>query len=184
MIVTVPPPVVGRISFSPALPQERMRLQRNTYMGAVYKALAVFDTPFWRDRTDAEMITLAEPGCAVFDSSPPDGPGHLTLLVGGTDARQIGELSVSERSDLLLGRLAPYLGEEVRRPVGWHDKVWHDDPFVEGGYAALPIMGTSEGFYAVEHAPIGDLQLGRHRDRRRACRLHRGGHRVRSTGGG
>lgn len=157
VVVTVPPPTAARISFRPALPESRIRLQHNTHMGSVYKGLAVYDTPFWRERSDAEMILLGQPGCAVFDSSPPDGPGHLTLLVGGGDARRVGDLTVEERSGLLLGQLEPHLGARVRRPAGWHDKAWHQDPFVDGGYAALPRIGTREGFYPVEHSPIGDV---------------------------
>ncbi|WP_248490108.1 FAD-dependent oxidoreductase [Tsukamurella sp. PLM1] len=156
-IVTVPPPGAARIAFSPALPESRIRLQRTTRMGTVYKALAVYDTPFWRDRSDAELIELDEPACAVFDSSPPDGPGHLTVLVGGAAARRIGDAPAADRRDLMLRRLAAHFGDRVLHPVSWHEKAWHHDPFVDGGYAVLPRMGTGEGFYPVEHTPTGDV---------------------------
>lgn len=157
VVVTVPPPMVAGISFDPPLPEGRNRLQRNMFMGAVYKALAVYDAPFWRERTDAEMIVLGDPGCAVFDSSPPGGPGHLTLLVGGPEARRIGDLPVEERQSLLFDQLEPHLGADVRHPTDWHEKVWHADTFVGGGYAALPVAGTREGFYPVAHSPTGDI---------------------------
>ncbi|BDD80418.1 monoamine oxidase [Tsukamurella pulmonis] len=157
VIVTTPPPVSGRIRFAPALPEGRVSLQQNTSMGVVYKALAVYEEPFWRDRGDAEAIDLGEPTCAVFDSSPPDGPGHLTLLVGGPDARRFVALSAEARRDLLLGRLATRLGPAVRSPASWHEKDWCQEPFIGGGYAALPAIGTREGFYPVQHASTGRI---------------------------
>src|SRR5690606_9561252 len=71
VIVTVPPPTAARIEHHPALPDTRIRLQDNTYMGSVYKAIAVYDRPFWRERAEAELMTLTEPGIAFFDTSSP-----------------------------------------------------------------------------------------------------------------
>lgn len=157
VIVTAPPPQTRQITFDPALPQERIRLQHNTYMGAVYKAIAVYSEPFWRADRDAEMIMLDEPGGAVFDSSPPGGPGHLTLLIGGNDARRFGEIEPEARRLTLLDRLAAHLGERARRAADWHDKVWHHDPFVGGGYACLPRLGSDEGRFPIDHTPTGSI---------------------------
>lgn len=52
VIVTAPPPVASRITFEPALPAKHVALQQNTYMGSVYKAIAVYARPFWRERGD------------------------------------------------------------------------------------------------------------------------------------
>ncbi|SIR89974.1 flavin monoamine oxidase family protein [Williamsia sterculiae] len=157
VVIAVPPPMAARIAFRPPLPDNRVRSHHNTRMGEVYKAIAVYETPFWRQRRDAEAIMLGTPGCAVFDTTPPDGPGHLTMLVGGADAARIGQLSVGRRRETLLDHLEPHLGREVRRPAGWYDKVWHHDPYVGGGYASLPVMGTREGYYPVEHTPAGRI---------------------------
>lgn len=157
VVITVPPPSAARIAFRPALPDNRIRLQHNTRMGAVYKALAVYERPFWRDRGDAETILVGGTKSAVFDSSPPDGPGHLTLLAGGSEARRLGAMSVDDRKTLLLGHLEPILGAQVQRTAGWHDKAWQHDEFVGGGYAALPVIGTREGFFPVEHTPMGSI---------------------------
>lgn len=133
----------------------------------MYKALAVYEAPFWRNQVsgkkagaegiDAELILLGDPGCATFDSSPPDGPGHLTILVGGADARRLGDLTVDERRSQLLGALERHLGPRVRDFADWRDKVWDHDEWVGGGYVALPRLGTREGFYPVEHAPVGNI---------------------------
>lgn len=156
-IVAVAPPVARRIVHEPPLPAERAALERNTFMGSVYKAIAVYERPFWRDRRGGELVVLDDPGAAVFDTTPPGGPGHLCVLVGGSEARALDRLDVAGRRDALLRRLVPHLGPEVLEPAGWHEKAWHRDEDVEGGYLALPTAGTSEGIAPVAFASAGGV---------------------------
>lgn len=159
IIVTVPPPMLSSISFQPPLPAERLTLQKNTQMGVVYKAVAVFKTPFWRNRFGGECIVLDDPPRGIFDSSSPspDGPGHLCVLVGGSPARMLDEVSPQARLELLLSPLVPLLGPEILEPVGWHEKAWHRDEFCGGGYMAIPKIGTTEGLMPMPHGRIGDV---------------------------
>ncbi|OAL47743.1 amine oxidase [Pyrenochaeta sp. DS3sAY3a] len=139
VIVTIPPPMLKSIEFEPQLPEEMNRVQQNTEMGIVYKAIAVYDKPFWRSCLGGEILLLDDPACGVCDTSAPDGPGHLTFLVGGTPTRALDDLDSTTRRELLLSRLALFLGKEVLHPVDWHEKAWHQDEFVGGGYAAMPV---------------------------------------------
>ncbi|MGW6422469.1 flavin monoamine oxidase family protein [Nocardia sp. NPDC055053] len=157
VIVTVPPPTAARIEHNPALPAARIRLQDNTYMGSVYKAIAVYDQPFWRDRGHAELLALTEPGLASFDTSPPGGPGHLCILVAGPEARALDGLDNDARRAAILGPLATHLGPRVREPRGWHEKSWHQDQHVGGGYTALPEIGIADGYLPVDTTPLGHL---------------------------
>ena len=106
VILTVPPPMVSRIAFDPPLPPNRIALAHNMYMGSVYKAIAVYERPFWRQRNGGEFIYLDNPGRAVFDTSPPGGPGHLCVLVGGPEARELDRLDAAGRREAVLGPLA------------------------------------------------------------------------------
>lgn len=45
----------------------------------------------------------------------------------------------------------------MTRPVGWHDKAWYQDPFGGGGYTALPVLGTRDGFFPYPSAPTGQV---------------------------
>jgi monoamine oxidase len=159
VIVAVPPPMLTSISFQPTLPEERLRLQKNTQMGVVYKAIAVFETPFWRDRFGGECIVLDDPPRGIFDSSSPsdEGPGHLCVLVGGSPARMLDGMSPQARIDLLLGPLIELLGPEVLKPVEWHEKAWHGDEFCGGGYMAMSKIDTLEGLMPMPHERIGDV---------------------------
>lgn len=160
VIVTVPPPVAARIAFDPELPVNYVALQRNTYMGSVYKAVFVYRRPFWRDRGGGEFLVLGNPGSAVFDTTAPGGPGHLCVLVGGPDARELSALDAEARWDAVLAPLVAHIGAEVLQPVDWQEKSWHCDEYVGGGYVALPEPGTTEGFVPMPCVPVGDIHWG------------------------
>lgn len=161
VIVTVPPPVAARIEHDPPLPDARRALEQGTVMGTVHKAIAVYDEPFWRtSRRTAEVVLLDEPGCAVFDSSPPGGPGHLCFLLAGPEARALDDLDPAVRRTRLLAPLARRFGDRVLEPSGWHEKSWHLDEHAGGGYLALPLAGTDAGHLPVAADPIGPLHFG------------------------
>ncbi|GAB1190917.1 hypothetical protein APSETT444_000083 [Aspergillus pseudonomiae] len=157
VIITVPPPMLKNITFDPPMPLERKALQENTRMGVVYKAIAVFEQPFWRDGLGGEFLILDDPACGVFDTSSPGGPGHLCFLVAGTPARQLDMLDSNARRDLLLSRLAPHLGHRVLQPVDWHEKAWHSDEYCGGGYLGYAIVGTTEGILPMPHEPTNNI---------------------------
>lgn len=146
VIVTIPPPMLRAVKFEPPLPSVHRALQSATRMGIVYKALAVFERPFWRDSVGGEFLVLDDPSRGFFDSSPPGGPGHLCVLIPGADAHKLDDLDVETRRKMILGPLVKFLGPEVLKPVDWHEKAWHLDEFCGGAYGALPRLGTTEGF--------------------------------------
>lgn len=161
VVVTVPPPVAARIDHTPPLPAARRSLESNTVMGTVHKAIAVYDDPFWRtSRRTAEVVLLDEPGCAVFDSSPPDGPGHLCFLLAGPEARALDALDPVARRTALLAPLARRFGDRILDPADWHDKSWHLDVHAGGGYLALPLAGTDDGYLPVAADPVGPVHWG------------------------
>ncbi|MFB7297445.1 flavin monoamine oxidase family protein [Streptomyces rubiginosohelvolus] len=157
VIITVPPPVAARIRHTPPLPTHRTHLESSTYMGSVYKAIAVYERPFWRDHGRAEFVILDAPGRAVFDTTAPEGPGHLCTLVAGPEARALDGMDADARRQALLGPLITHLGPDVAKPAGWHEKAWHLDEHAGGGYLALPEPGTTEGIMPMPCAPIGTI---------------------------
>ena len=157
VVLTPPPPTAARIAHDPPLPPARVRLQETTVMGSVYKAIAVYPEPFWRVRGGGELVLLDDPGCGVFDSTPPDGPGHLCLLIGGPEAVAVAALDPDERRARLLGRLARHLGPEALEPADWLEKAWHLDPYAGGGYVALPVLGADHVDAVLPADPVGPL---------------------------
>ncbi|WP_309117162.1 NAD(P)/FAD-dependent oxidoreductase [Saccharothrix sp.] len=143
VIVAVPPPVSADIHHTPPLPPPRALLERNTVMGKIYKAIAVYERPFWRSSgLSGEVISLTGPAPAIFDVSPPSGPGHLAFLIPGTQANAIAALSPDVRQSTLLTTASQALGPAALNPLDWHEKHWPTDPHTRGGYSALPLPGT------------------------------------------
>ncbi|NDK90555.1 FAD-dependent oxidoreductase [Gordonia desulfuricans] len=157
VIVAVPPPVAARIHHDPPLPAQRATLERDTHMGTVYKAVAVYEQPFWRDRARGELLVLDQPGRVITDSTAPGGPGHLCMLASGPEARNLADLEPDERRRVLLDPLVPHLGKPIADPVEWHEKAWHQDEHVEGGYVVVPDPGTTAGIMPHPHEPAGIL---------------------------
>ncbi|WP_370185238.1 flavin monoamine oxidase family protein [Rhodococcus wratislaviensis] len=154
VIICLPPPMLATITFDPPLPPARARLVDETCMGSVYKAIAVYDQPFWRATVDAEFVLLDSPGGAVFDTSPPDGPGHLCVLIGGREARTLDLLDESARRQAVIGALATAVGSpSILEPRSWHEKSWQLDEHVGGGYSALPTVAHTGGFFPLPSDP-------------------------------
>ncbi|MGK2868982.1 MAG: flavin monoamine oxidase family protein [Mycobacterium sp.] len=157
VIVTIAPPMPAPIAYHPPLPADRIALQQNTFMGSVYKAIAIYERPFWRERRGGEFIVLDGPGSAVFDTTAPGGPGHLCVLVGGRAAHTLDGLDDDARRHAILEPLVPHIGAEALDPVDWHEKSWHRDEYVGGGYLALPNPGTTDGFLPIPCTPVGNI---------------------------
>jgi len=157
-IVAMAPPVAAAITHRPTLPCARQSLQRNTRMGTVYKAVAVYDRPFWRDGgCDGQLLLLDGPIRSAFDVSPPGGPGHLCVLVPAAAACELDVLDEETRRTVVLDALAGHFGARARQPLSFHEKSWHRDEFVRGGYLAMPRMGHLAAVRSERARPVGRL---------------------------
>jgi monoamine oxidase len=156
VIIACAPPVAKAIRHQPALPSPRAQLQRDSFMGTIYKVIIVYDRPLWREAGfSGELLQLKGLISAAADISPPNGPGHLCALVPGRAARQLDALDAETRRDLILSTLATHFGERLKSPLSFHEKSWHQDPFVLGGYLAWPKPGAYEAMRAAGSEPAG-----------------------------
>ncbi|MFC9490076.1 flavin monoamine oxidase family protein, partial [Streptomyces hydrogenans] len=122
----------------------------------VYKAVVVYDSPFWRnDGHSGELFALDGPVPSAFDVSPPGGRGHMCVLVPGRNARDLDNMTEEARRAAILAELARHFGELARHPVSFHEKSWHQDRFVLGGYMAWPRPGSLEGVRTAGADPVG-----------------------------
>lgn len=138
VVVTLPPSLLGRLRFAPELPVAHRRWARRSVMGSVAKVVLVHERPSWRDRgLSGAVVEVDGPAPVVLDTSPPDGPGHLSVLVTGEGARRLGRLPPEQRRGVVLARVRQSLGPEVARPVQVLSKVWDLDPWSGGGYGAF-----------------------------------------------
>ncbi|WP_280396290.1 flavin monoamine oxidase family protein [Nocardia brasiliensis] len=157
-IVAVPPVLAGRIAYDPPLPAARDHLTQRMPMGSVLKAFAVYERPFWRDEfLTGQALNLHDPVPVTFDATRPGGPGCLGALVPGRAAHRLAALSAPERRGMIVGSLVRAFGHRARDPIGWHEKVWADDPFVRGGYGAFFPPGVLTTVGSGLRHPVGAI---------------------------
>ncbi len=106
-IVAIPLALADGLRFSPPLPADRAQLQQRAPSGTVAKAVAVYESPFWReDGLSGESIDPGHPLSLTMDTSPPDDSrGVLTAFAYGPDARSFTRLPADERRRVALAGL-------------------------------------------------------------------------------
>ncbi|WP_455361432.1 flavin monoamine oxidase family protein [Streptomyces sp. SYSU K21746] len=161
VVVATPPPATAAIRFRPGLPTPRARWVQRSVMGDVAKVHAVYDRPFWRAAGLSGVASLYGEDAVgvVFDNSPPGGEaGVLVAFVYGDRLRRWSALPESRRRTDVLSTLERLFGAGAREPVDYVEKIWPQDPWAGGGYAANPGPGAwvahgREGW----RAPVGRI---------------------------
>ncbi|MUL68217.1 monoamine oxidase [Mycobacterium sp. CBMA 234] len=161
VVVAASPGAVVDIAFTPPLPVTRRRWMERNVMGDVAKVHAVYDKPFWRERGLSGQATLyGQPEVGVvFDNSPADGSaGVLVAFVYADRFRQWSARSTEDRRAEVLSTLVTLFGEAAGNPRNYTEKLWPEDIWARGGYAASPAPGTwfehgAQGW----RAPVGRL---------------------------
>ena len=144
VIVTVAPPLCEQVAFDPPLPARRDEIQRRMRMGALSKAIAVYDEPFWRaDGLSGESLSDASPASLTFDLSPSDGSrGVLVGFVGGDDARTYASMGETERRASVLAGFERLYGPKALNPGGWAERQWAAQEWSGGGPVAVAPPGA------------------------------------------
>lgn len=157
VVIAVPPQHRSAITFSPGLPADADRVAHTWPQGALSKAFAAYDTPFWRaDGRTGQALSDSGPVFITFDVSPDgaDGPG---VLLGFVDARHFDELPAPQRRERALGCFADLFGARARDPIDYVDFSWGTDSFSPGGPTAAvpPGAWTTVGRWLRE--PVGRI---------------------------
>lgn len=148
-VVALPPPLSGRIRFSPALPTDRDQLSQRTANGRVIKVNVVYDRPFWREAgLSGQAFGNKQSLGVVFDNSPADGTAGV--LVGFFDAGHAdvcSRMEPAERRALALDRLVRYFGPEAGNQVcAYLERDWTAEEFSGGCYHSFPTPGALTRF--------------------------------------
>ncbi len=159
VIVTLPPALVGSIRFLPALTSQRAQLDQRVPMGSVFKCMAVYKRPFWRDQGLSGMATSdTGPVKLTFDNSPPDGsPGVLLGFIEGQEARDFAGSSRDQRRAAVLDSFARYFGAEARDATDYLDKSWAADRWAGGCYVGICPPGVLVGYRDAIRSPVGPI---------------------------
>jgi monoamine oxidase len=159
IIIAVPVPLGGRITFSPQLPALRQQLMNRSPMGAAVKCYVRYERPFWRERGfSGEAASGDGPISTTFDQCSEDGRAACLLaFVGGKFARTWHLRDPLDRKQIILDRLAAYFGDEARQPIAYQELDWCGEYWSGGAPIALFPTGTLSVHGPALREPIGRI---------------------------
>lgn len=147
-VVAIPPPLLKRIEFVPALDAPRAALIDAMRMGSVIKFALVYERPFWRERGFSGQVWQASgPLGGSYDTTPNDCDyGLLSVVSAAGAADHLSALPPAARRAELLRALAQHLGPDALTPRYYAERIWNDELWTGGGYGPHMPAGTFAGF--------------------------------------
>ena len=151
VIVAIPPPLAGRIDYSPAMPAERDQLTQRVSQGTLMKVACIYPKPFWREggalptepALNGSVVSCAGPVNVTYDGSPPDGsPGVMFGFVGGDEHRAFKRMPKQARKRAVVELFARFLDDDrALKPKKYLETDWTEEVWTRGG----PVGFTSPG---------------------------------------
>ncbi|MGW3134718.1 flavin monoamine oxidase family protein [Streptomyces sp. NPDC001139] len=159
VVVAVPLPLTGRIAFDPLLPAARDQLSQRMPMGSIGKAIAVYDTPFWRaDGLNGQVVSDSGVVRSTFDNSPPDASyGALMGFIEADEMRAYDASSVDEVKAAVLKDYVTYFGDKAKSPSSFVLQRWDNEGFSRGGPVAYAPPGVLTEYGAALRKPFGGI---------------------------
>jgi monoamine oxidase len=157
VVVAVAPTLAGRITYSPALPPERDQLTQRFPMSSVGKALAIYDTPFWRTAgLNGQVVSSSGTSRSTFDNSPPDGSyGALLGFMDGDEMRAIDGDGDAAIQQLVLRDFTNYFGPQAATPTQFVLERWDSEEYTRGGAPGFTGPGVLTRYGAAIREPVG-----------------------------
>lgn len=130
VVLALPPRVAAQMTFTPALPVATIQTMQNipTWMAGQAKAVAVYDTPFWRDAgLSGDAMSRKGPMVEIHDASPaPHGPYALFGFIGIPPHGRTNEQFLRQQIHAQLIRL---FGPQAAEPRQLFIKDWAADAY-------------------------------------------------------
>lgn len=156
VVVALPPPLAGRLRYSPPLPGLRDQLTQRVFMGSAIKTTVVYREPFWR--TDGLSGHATGHNTLTFDQTHPDrSEGVLVSFTDCDAARRALRLSPEARRREVIQDLISIFGPEAAKPIAVYEKVWLDEEFSRGCYTGILSPGTWSALGPALREPVGRI---------------------------
>ncbi|MEP0962852.1 MAG: FAD-dependent oxidoreductase [Roseobacter sp.] len=129
VILSLPPRIAANIVYEPTLPAATISALQNipTWMAAQAKAVAVYDTPFWRaNGVSGDAQSRHGPMVEIHDASAAQGgPYALFGFLGVPPQARLDQQALQQQ---IMSQLVRLFGPEAREPVTLFVKDWARDP--------------------------------------------------------
>jgi putrescine oxidase len=163
-LLAVPPTLVARLAFGPALPAAHQQMRQQQSFGLVIKLHITYETPFWRDA--GLSGTAFSPYALVheaYDNTNEDVAdetrGTLVGFVSDERADELLALAPDERRRRVLESLRGYYGDRALEPVGYYESPWMHDEWTAGAYATSFATGSLTRFGPLTREDVGPLSF-------------------------
>lgn len=153
LLLAIPPAALSTIAWDPPLPPPYAQLSQHMPMGSITKVVAIYDTPFWREKgLSGHILKLHGALRITFDTSPADGSyGQITGFGVGPLARSLLHLSEEDRHAHYRQELVSLFG---KAPRWFYQKTWADEPFIGGCYVGYFAPGGWRYFGRALREPL------------------------------
>lgn len=159
-ILALPPTLTSRIAYDPILPGHRDQLTQRMPQGTVWKCMAVYERPFWRDDgLTGQSTSDVGPVRTTFDNTPhgEGAPGVMLAFLEGDHARRAGLLEPDERRRMVVGCFTRLFGPRAAEPVDYVERSWAEEEWTRGCYGCSMTTGAWTSFGQSLREPIGAL---------------------------
>ncbi|MEM8784909.1 MAG: FAD-dependent oxidoreductase [Pseudomonadota bacterium] len=159
VIVSVPPTLVPKIDFTPALPRPKAALHAKLAMGSAIKYWIVYETPFWRAQGFNGLIIRDDVACTpCMDVSPPGQPkGVIAGFFDGDHALTHGDAGMEARRGQVVAMLAEHFGKAAETSLEYRDVDWTAEDWSAGCYGAYAAPGVYARYGAWLRRPVGSI---------------------------
>ena len=162
VILAVPPTLIQRIRFTPALPAEHRQARQHQSFGQVIKVQARYSRPFWREKGQSGTgFGPYELVHEVYDNTPEGArEGTLVGFVSDRRADALDRLSPDARRQAVLESLTAYFGDQALTALSYYESDWHRDELTSGAYGTSYNIGGMTRFRGLLRQPVGPLHFG------------------------
>jgi putrescine oxidase len=162
VVMAVPPTLVSRVQYLPALPPVQAQMRQHISFGLVIKLHITYETPFWRDLglsgTAFSPYSLVH---EAYDNTNEDVEGEtrgtLVGFVSDVKADSLLSLDADGRRRKVLESLAAYYGEQALHPVHYYESPWVADEWTVGAFGTSFDIGSLTRYGRHLRSDVGPL---------------------------
>lgn len=161
VIVAMSPPMADTITFRPALPRNRKKLQQMMKMGKLGKGIAIYGKPFWRNKgLTGQAISMNGTTRATFDSTPEDKSfGAMMCFIQADAMTRYDHAPLDELKGALTSDLVHYYGAQAKTPKSWVFNRWDDEEYSQGAPTAWAPPNTLSQYGTALRQPVGNIHF-------------------------
>jgi monoamine oxidase len=162
VVLAMPPPLLKRITFSPALPKARQNLIDLLKLPAIGKGIAVYSTPFWRKTEDLSAQAISDDGSVrtTFDSSPADASfGAILGFILADEMRALDKVSPEQAQKAITADYIRYFGPQAANTTEFVLQRWDLEEWSRGGPVAIAPPNVLKANGPALRAAVGGLHF-------------------------